>query len=314
MSDFTSPFGEALGSSALSAQACARDTVETFAESVAAGLSDEPKWLPRRFLYDAESRRLFSALIEQPEYYPSRLESALLSRHAGDMREVTGPVTVIELGSGFSTMIEPLLSAYSDDGLETAHFPVDVRASELPVLSGPSRNLVAFLGSALGQFSGTERETFFKSLARRLPAGDYLLLAVDLVKDEAVLEAAHDDDAGLTARLTANYFARMNRELGSGIDLDEVDHVAAWNRRRQRMEISARFNETQLIRVEPLNAVFEICAGEEVLIEINRKFRLPSLMADLSRCGFRLQRAFTDEDAWFGLLLVQRAGEGSEVS
>ena len=58
--------------------------------------------------------------------------------------------------------------------------------------------------------------------------------------------------------------------------------------------------------VEPADKVFEIRAGEEVLIEISRKFRLPLLTAELGKFGFRVRRAFTDDNQWFGLLLLQR--------
>ena len=54
-----------------------------FAQSVVRGLSDHPRWLHCRYLYDAEGSYIFERICEQPEYYQTRTEAALLAQHAG---------------------------------------------------------------------------------------------------------------------------------------------------------------------------------------------------------------------------------------
>jgi L-histidine N-alpha-methyltransferase len=334
MSDFPARFRDAVGSGAMLVEAPgAGDTFSSFARSVAAGLGDDPKWLHCRFLYDAEGSRLFEQITEQPEYYPTRTEAMVLQRHAEEIRDLTGPRTLIELGSGYSVKTEYLLSAYSRD-VETVHYvPVDVSISALraasesidenfddvlftgingtyssafPVFRQLSPQLVIFLGSTIGNFNEAESTAFWRSVAGHLPIGDYFLLGVDLVKDVDILEAAYNDAAGVTARFTKNYCARLNRELGSRIDISKVQHVAVWNPQLERMEISLRFESDQAIYIEPLDETFRVRAGEEVLIEISRKFRLPKLSDDLSRYGFEVRRTFTDDNEWFALLLLER--------
>ena len=101
MSDFPARFREAFASGTAVVEAPGTgDTVMSFARSVAAGLSDRPKWLHCRFLYDAEGSRIFEAITKQPEYYPTRTEAAILERHAAEIREFTGLRTLVELGSG----------------------------------------------------------------------------------------------------------------------------------------------------------------------------------------------------------------------
>ena len=51
---------------------------------------------------------------------------------------------------------------------------------------------------------------------------------------------------------------------------------------------------------------FEISGGEQILIEISRKYRLPELTSELVSFGFDVKRTFTDEKKWFALLLLQR--------
>ncbi len=332
MPEFTTRVREALDSgTVIVASAAERETEETFAESVVAGLSDDPKWLHCRFLYDAEGSRLFEQITEQPEYYPTRTEAAILERHARDVQAITGPVTLVELGSGYSVKTEHLLRAYSADDL--TYVPLDVSVSALraasesvaknfpdvnftgihgpyasafPVLANLSPQMVVFLGSTLGNLNEAEFDAFWSEISDNLPSGDFFLLGVDLVKDIATLEAAYDDPAGITARFTKNYFTRMNRELGSDLDLDVIEHVAAWNPDREAIEIRAHFHEAQTIRVESMDRDFEVAAGESILMEISRKFRLERLQTELQRFGLQTRRAFTDEREWFGMLLLER--------
>lgn len=304
-----------------------------FAEAVALGLSDTPRWLPSRFLYDAAGSELFEQICAQPEYYPTRTEAGILEAAAPAIRAKTGPVTLIELGSGSSVKTDLLLAAYSDGNQAVRYVPVDVSASILrlaadriedlfpavnvagvhgeyetafPLLAEFAPSLLLFLGSTVGNLNHAESVAFWRRVASAMPAGSWMLLGVDLVKDPAVLEAAYNDAAGITAAFTKNLFARMNRELDAGLDLDAIAHEAAWNPDWQRIEIGARFLTAQDVHVGPLGRTFRMEAGELVMTEISRKFVLPRL-ADYLRCfGFSVAHVATDPDAWFAVLLLQR--------
>jgi uncharacterized SAM-dependent methyltransferase len=51
-----------------------------FAADVVAGLSAREKTLPAKYYYDAAGSELFGAICRTPEYYPTRVETALLHR------------------------------------------------------------------------------------------------------------------------------------------------------------------------------------------------------------------------------------------
>jgi len=334
MSSFLERFRKALtsGHELVSARQ-AEDTLITFARSVAAGLADQPKWLHCRFLYDAEGSRLFELITQQPEYYPTQIEAAILAASSDEIREITGPRTVVELGSGYSVKTEHLLATFSRGAGTLRYIPVDVSesalreahmsvsanfpnvaftgihgayASAFRVLRQLSPQMVVFLGSTVGNFNEAETTVFWQNVAGHLPPHDFFLLGVDLVKDVDVLEAAYNDAAGITARFTKNYAVRMNRELGSQIDISGIEHVANWNPDLECMEISLLFSRTQDIYIEPLNHTFTVKAGERVLVEISRKFRLAKLAEDLKRFGFDVRQTFTDDRQWFALLLLER--------
>ncbi len=322
-------------------QAARAEDADAFARSVARGLSDDPRWLDCRYLYDDEGSRLFVEITKQPEYYPTRTEASILARHARRMRELTGPVTLVELGSGYSAKTQHLLEAYATGGAPQRYVAVDVSdgalaearasiaerfehvefggvhgtyADALLLFPQLSPQMVVFLGSSVGNLNSTEAAAFWSDVTRSLPVGDFFLLGVDLVKQRAVLEAAYADAAGVTARFTRNYFVRMNRELGTEIDLDAVQHVATWNPTLERIEIRARFTRDQDIRLPSLGRSFHLRAGETVLTEISRKYRIPKITADLAWHGLRTVRVFTDPNEWFALLLLQNDGPREGVS
>ena len=310
----------------------ARDALD-FARSVALGLSDSPRWLPARLLYDAPGSALFEAICEQPEYYLTRSETEILSRFAPAIRHLTGPVTLIELGSGSSVKTDHLLRAYAEDGGEVRYVPVDVSDSILqvaaerieetfpsvnvarvhgeyerafPLLEHYAPSMLLFLGSTIGNLNQAEALAFWRRVAAAMPEGSYVLLGADLVKDPEILEAAYNDAAGVTVAFTRNLFARMNRELGSALDVDAIDHVARWNAEWQRMEIFGAFRTAQTVAVRPLGRQFPIAAGERVMTEISRKFVLERLEQYLDCFGFELVHTFTDDREWFAVLLLRK--------
>ncbi|MEJ2237029.1 MAG: L-histidine N(alpha)-methyltransferase [Gemmatimonadales bacterium] len=309
------------------------DPVLEFARSVSVGLSDTSRWLHCRYLYDKRGSELFEQICELPEYYPTRIEAAILEKHAAEIREVTGPVTIIELGSGTSVKTDYLLTAYTRDGVPVRYVPVDVSESALqlaaqtigerhplvqfsgmagtyesafPLFREHSPSMVVFLGSTIGNFNSAESSRFLSQLAENMQSGDHLLLGIDLVKDVPVLEAAYNDHAGVTAEFTKNIFARMNRELGSSVDLENIKHIAVYNPKRRQIEVFVEFLTYQDVEIEPLGERFPIAAGERVMVVISRKFVLPQMRDHVAQFGFSLDLAYTDDDRMFALLLMQR--------
>lgn len=306
---------------------------EEFARSVALGLTDTPPWLHSRFLYDHTGSKLFEQITDQPEYYLTRSEASILERCAAQIREATGPVTLIELGSGSSAKTDYILTAYAAADETVRYVPVDVSDAILhqakdaivarhptvtvtgiadtyerafPLFKEFSPAMVLFLGSSIGNFDQRESDTFWQKVSSALCPGDFVLLGVDLVKDEAVLTAAYNDAAGITAAFTKNLFARINRELGAHIDVEAVEHVARYNAEWQRVEIYARFTSEQKVYLQPLDRTLIVPKGTMVMTEISRKYDLEKTKEFLRCFDFSVARVFTDEKRWFGMLLLEK--------
>jgi len=303
-----------------------------FAQSVARGLASHPRTLSCRYLYDAEGGAIFDRITELPEYYLTRCEAEILRTYSRKLRELAGCRTLVELGSGSSMKTRHLLDAWTEGGARATYVAVDICAPAIEeactqlAIDYPSldvRGIAApyeqafgelarfspltllFLGSSVGNLDAPELDEFLERLASSLSPGDGFLLGIDLVKDERILEAAYNDSARLSDAFTLNLFARMNRELGTRLNLREIEHVAYYNASLERIEIYARFKREAWIELPELGRSFRVAAGEMVRTEISRKFRAADVQATAARHGFRPVQTFTDRGRNFALLLMR---------
>jgi L-histidine Nalpha-methyltransferase len=303
-------------------------------EDARAGLTASPKSLPPKWFYDANGSALFEKITELPDYYPTRAERAILRATAAGIAAASRAHTLVELGSGSSDKTRLLLDALRDAGTLRRYIPVDVSEAaladagwrlqaEYPDLAvhalvsdfthdlglpdddgdqHPPR-MIAFLGSTIGNMLPDERAAFLARLRASVSAGDTLLLGTDLVKDPAMLVAAYDDPAGVTAAFNKNVLAVLNAELGADFDLDAFDHVALWDAQAEWIEMRLRSALAQRVRLPAIGLTVEFGDGEEMRTEVSAKFRRDGVESELAAAGFALRSWWTDPDGLFGLSL-----------
>jgi L-histidine Nalpha-methyltransferase len=299
-----------------------------------AGLTAIPKTLPPKWFYDEWGSELFEKITLLPEYYPTRAERSILAAHAADIAAATGASALVELGSGSSEKTRLLLGALRGAGSLRSYVPVDVSESALvaaahrvlasypglsvtavvsdfeehlglPATGGP--RLVAFLGSTIGNLLPPQRAAFLARVRAGLRPGDALLLGTDLVKDPAVLLAAYDDAAGVTAAFNKNVLSVLNSELGADFDPDEFDHVVLWDTEQEWIEMRLRAAQPQTVRLPAIGLTVGFAAGEELRTEVSAKFRQPGVTAELAAAGFALRSWWTDTGGQFALSLSEPA-------
>ncbi|HEY3734701.1 MAG TPA: L-histidine N(alpha)-methyltransferase [Streptosporangiaceae bacterium] len=302
-----------------------------------AGLTATPKSLPPKWFYDAQGSALFDKITELPAYYPTRAERAILHAAAGEIAAASQADTLVELGSGSSDKTRVLLDALRAGGTLRRYVPVDVSETALEAaarglladypgldvhavvsdfgyhlgLPGedpdprgtPERRMVAFLGSTIGNMVPAERAEFLARLRSDLRPGDTLLLGTDLVKDPAILVAAYDDPAGVTAAFNKNVLAVLNAELGADFDPDAFEHVARWDPAAEWIEMRLRSEIGQSVTLPGIGLSVTFAAGEEMLTEISAKFRRDGIEAELAAAGFAMRSWWTDPGRLFGLSL-----------
>jgi L-histidine N-alpha-methyltransferase len=299
----------------------------SLSDDVLDGLTRPFKELPPKHFYDARGSELFELICEQPEYYPTRTELRILRTRGRELME--GVDELVELGSGATAKARILLSA----GSAARYVPVDVSetvvraaADELADLDvevhgvvgdverhldrlppAAGRRAVAFLGGTIGNFPPGSRRRFLRLIASLLAPGDRLLLGTDLVKDPAIIEAAYNDAAGVTAAFNRNVLAVVNRELGGDFDLEAFEHVAFFDRRREWVEMRLRALEPQVVTIEALGLRVDFAHREELRTEISAKFTRERIAADLAAAGLTLRALTTDPRGWFAVTVAERA-------
>lgn len=301
-------------------------------EDASAGLLQAPRSLPPKYFYDDRGSRLFDAICETPEYYPTRTEEGLLARHAGDIIALAKPRHIVEFGSGTARKTRQLFDA-CQRRQSTSYWPFDVCESmllesgqqlvedydwltvnalvgdylggllHLPRLDG--RCLYLFLGGTIGNFTETQAGEFLRDVRAVMKPEDFLLLGADRVKEADVLHAAYNDDAGITAEFNLNLLRVLNRELDAGFRLDGFRHEALFNPAAAQIEMYLVSNCGQSVRLGALDRTLELAQGERILTEISRKFTAPGLEAMLRRAGFDVCRHFEPGNGYFSLLLAR---------
>jgi L-histidine N-alpha-methyltransferase len=308
---------------------------QQMALDVRAGLGAQPRTLPPKYFYDARGSDLFDRITRLPEYYPTRTERAILRDRVAEIADLTGAVTLMELGSGTSEKTRLLLRALRATGSLRRFVPFDVDpavlleagaavAAEYPGLTvepvlgdfeqhlgelprGPHR-LLAFLGSTIGNLDPDQRRPFYADVRATLAPGDHFLLGTDLVKSPERLVAAYDDDQGVTAEFNKNVLRVLNRELGADFDPEAFEHVAVWDADNEWIEMRLRSVRAQTVQVADLDLRVDLAEGEEIRTEISAKFRRERMTAELSRAGLELTHWWTDPAGDFALSLSRPAG------
>lgn len=310
-------------------------STEEFRAAVLNGLRQPQKALPCKFFYDAEGSRLFERICDLPEYYPTRTESRILERHAGDIARLIGPgARLVEFGSGAGVKIRLLLQALERPA---AYVPVDISrlhllstasslAKDFPHLviapicadytqpfalpaqasATPAVTIGFFPGSTIGNFTPDEARLFLINARQLLGPGSSMIVGVDLRKEEALLIRAYDDAAGVTAAFNLNLLRRINRELGGTFQLDQFAHQARWNDALGRMEMHLMSRRAQSVEIG--RDRFSFHAGETIHTENSHKYTCEQFQALARAAGYRPRAVWTDAAALFSVHLLSDAG------
>jgi dimethylhistidine N-methyltransferase len=303
-------------------------------EIVQRGLRAQPKRLPSWLFYDAPGSALFERICEQPEYYLTRCELALMQAHAAGIADRLGvDVRLVEYGSGSAAktrlLLEHMASPVSYVPVEISpeplqasvrrlrglfpHVPVQplcadfTRPLRLPIPPrAPRRTVVYFPGSTIGNFAPRDAMALLRKMRGEMGENGGILIGVDLKKDTAVIEAAYNDAAGATAAFTLNMLARLNRELGSDFDLGHFHHRARYNALAGRIETSLVSERPQKVRVGRMQVAFR--EDEAIRVEISCKYSLEDFAALAAKAGLEVLQVWLDPQRMFSVQYLARAG------
>ncbi|MBI5568421.1 MAG: L-histidine N(alpha)-methyltransferase [Desulfomonile tiedjei] len=301
----------------------------TRVEDVREGLTAEQKFIPSRYFYDARGSILFERICRLPEYYLTRTELSLLSKHARDLTRDFAHGDLVELGSGANWKIRILLDALGRSRRSTVRYvPVDVSQTalsaaaqelvkiypelevagvvadftrELQRIGSRRPKLILFFGSTIGNFDEDESTVLLRRVAEVLGAGGRFLLGLDLLKPANILESAYNDPQQVTAQFNKNILLVLNRELGANFSVKDFEHVAFFDSERERVEMHLMAARKLTVDVRELNLSISLAKGETIRTEICRKFSRATAQHMMTLAGLTISRWYSDPKDWFSI-------------
>ncbi len=312
----------------------ALDPLAELPQDALRGLLSSPKWLPPKYFYDEMGSRLFERITALPEYYQTRVERSILEQGAPRLIDEVRPTALVEFGSGSASKTRVMLDEMAEMGLLGGYGAIEVSESallasadrlvtaypslgfvgvladfhhpiDLPFEAGS--RLILFLGSTIGNLVAEEAVDFLGWVGKAMSEGDGFLIGFDLVKDQAVLEAAYNDAQGVTAEFNLNVLRVLNRELGADFDLAGFEHRAFYDTAASRVEMHLVSKRRQKVYVTALGMSFGFAEGETIRTELSHKYTEASATALLRAGGLELARWETDRDSWFAVALARRS-------
>jgi L-histidine N-alpha-methyltransferase len=326
------------GGGGKSARTAALASVDAEAAALAElreALARTPREIPCKYLYDDLGSALFEQITRLPEYYPTRTEQALLAAQAGAIVEAAGGARLsemVELGSGAASKTVALLDAALRLGGTPRYVAVDISAHalartrellaharpeipveevladytqelRLPAAAGGGPRLALFLGGTIGNDEDPEAIGLLARVRGHLAPGDLLLLGANLVTEPAVIHAAYNDGAGVTAEFNRNILRNVNALARSDFDPAAFDHYAPYVVERQRIDMWLVARRALDVDLGLLGGRLKLARGEGIRTEISRRFTREDVLRLLDESGFSPERWFESPDGRFGLAL-----------
>jgi L-histidine N-alpha-methyltransferase len=298
-------------------------------KDISTGLNASKKSIPSKYFYDQRGSQLFEEICSLPEYYPTRTEMSILKLSAPIIMKSFKRGDIVELGSGANWKIRMLLDAAGPSTLsDLRYIPVDVSESALTEASEEllrlypglevlgivadftlhmkavpcdRRRLIFFLGSTIGNFNETMREEFLKLVAGTMNDRDSFLVGFDMLKPKATIEAAYNDTRGVTSEFNKNILRVINRELNADFIISHFDHVAFFNRDRERIEMHLRANRNTVVNINDLELELKIEKDETIHTENSCKFSRDGVKHLVKKSGLNIKSWYFDEKGWFSL-------------
>ncbi|MBI5720192.1 MAG: L-histidine N(alpha)-methyltransferase [Burkholderiales bacterium] len=307
-----------------------------------AGLRAAAAAVSPKFFYDALGSRLFDAITELDEYYPTRTEAGIFAAEGAAIADAalscSGPAPVlVDLGAGSCAKAARLFASLAPRRYVAVDISVDYLREALAGLqrehpamelvgvgqdfsarlalpaelahagdAADAGTLVFYPGSSIGNFAPAEALRLLRearALATQGKGSGGLVIGADLVKDARVLEAAYDDALGVTAAFNLNLLRRLNGLLGADFDLRQWRHVARFDTQHSRIEMHLEARQPLTVRWRGGERRF--AAGERIHTENSYKWQPADFEALLREAGYGAVRRFADAQAWFGVFVAR---------
>ncbi|MER9056938.1 L-histidine N(alpha)-methyltransferase [Mesorhizobium sp. M0910] len=294
-------------------------------------LSGSPRSIGSMYYYDDTGSALFERLCQEDSYYLFRAEEEILAQYTKSIADMTGPVSLVELGSGTAQKTTLLINAYVENHGSTAYAAIDInrsileKAAENLLSMTPDLNftgiigvyqtgleqaatvtgqkLLVCLGASVGNMYDDELHGLLHSVRSLFSLGDYFLVGIDLDKSSDILEAAYNNQSAILTNLCV--LQHLNWRFDGNFNVFQFRHVAFHNKPLCRMEAHLEAMQAQSVNLKRLDFSFFLEKGEMIRTEIMRKVNLHTFNDIFIKHGLNPVHHWTDSKRRYAVCLFQ---------
>jgi L-histidine N-alpha-methyltransferase len=303
-----------------------------FRRDVQKGLTNYPKFLYSKYIYDETGDRLFQQIMELPEYYLTNCELKILTTHTEEIAEAfNDPETgfdLIELGAGDGKKTKILLHYLADNDFNFVYKPIDISqnaidtltkalSSEIPKVNvdgekgeyfevlerlksfNARKKVIVVLGSNIGNLLHQRAIEFLSKLNDSMHKDDLLFMGFDQKKDPQTILNAYNDPTGVTAAFNKNLLVRINKEMDANFDVSRFKHWEQYDPETGTAKSFLVATEAHSVFIKALNLEVEFDKWETIHTEISQKYddKVVSWLAEES--GLKIETSFADPENYY---------------
>ena len=311
-----------------------------FAQEVKKGLTDFPKHLSSKFIYDQNGDRLFQKIMDMPSYYLTNCEYETLKRNRRKIVDLftrnSNSINLIELGAGDGKKTKLLLEELSNGNTNFKYSPIDISQNALDHLhsslsqeypnikvdpyqgtyieslktmgnTGDQKNIILFLGSNIGNLLHEQAVLFLQELEKTMKDEDMIFLGCDQKKDPQTILDAYNDPEGITEAFNKNILVRINSELEGNFNLDKFKHWEVYDPQTGTAKSYLVSTEPQDVSIKALDLELTFAQWETIHTEISQKYDDLTINELADKAGLKIARAYADDRNYFkNYILVKK--------
>jgi dimethylhistidine N-methyltransferase len=313
-----------------------KNTIKTtftsaFEEDVYKGLTNHPKYLFSKYIYDKRGDKLFQDIMNLPEYYLTNCEYNILKNHAEEIAgtfNATDGFDLIELGAGDGKKTKVLLRYLVENNMDFEYLPIDISQNALEKLETSLKNeipqlkmkiqqgtyfqildkladfnsrkkVIMMLGSNIGNLLHKDAIDFLKNISSAMSREDMLFMGFDQKKHPQTVQDAYNDKTGVTEAFNKNLLIRINSELKANFEPDTFMHWETYNPETGTAKSFLVSKKEQEVKIGNLGLHVHFDAWETIHTEISQKYddHVVAWLAEQS--GLKVTGAFTDEKGYY---------------
>lgn len=311
-----------------------------FANEIKKGLTDFPKHLSSKFIYDENGDKIFQEIMDMPSYYLTNCEYETLQRNRRQIVELfaknSNSINLIELGAGDGKKTKLLLEELYNCNTNFKYTPIDISQNALDLLhsslikeypnievdpfqgtyieslkrignTGDEKNIILFLGSNIGNLLHEQAILFLQELEKTMKDEDMIFLGCDQKKDPQTILDAYNDPEGITEAFNKNILARINTELEGNFDLDKFKHWEVYDPQTGTAKSYLVSLEPQDVAIKMLDLELSFAQWETIHTEISQKYDDLTINELADKAGLKIAMAYADDKNYFkNYILVKK--------